>query len=128
MSFFSIEGNPAVSGSLALIAGNLLGSSVDKLTMVLAEKADITGSMSLSPSARAIVNSSIAILFEVGALGLGTQFVVNALPWIQSDPSAFTLWIAGIMISSDGLRHSLATLNEALWAPAIGGGKVIPPQ
>lgn len=128
MAFFSIEGNPAFSGSLALVAGTLLGSSVDKLTLVLSKKADITSQMSLSPSARAIVNSSLAILFEVGAIGLGTQFVVNALPWIQTDPSAFTLWIIGVMISTDGLRHSLSTLNEVLWDPMIGGGGVIPAQ
>ena len=106
--------NPVVRGSLSLLAGNLLGSSVDTLIRMLKDRANITEGLPLNSSTKAILDNLISIVLQVGALGLGTHFVSNAFPWMTEDPGSFTLWIIGISNTSNTLRQSIQSLNENL--------------
>ena len=76
----SITNNPVFTGSLALVAGNLLGSSIDKLMGILKERANLTSDLPLNQSSKRILDDSISILLHVGALSLGTSFVFNGPP------------------------------------------------
>ena len=112
--------NPVFGGVLSLLAGNLLGSSVDGLIKVLNDRANLTAALPINASAKRILDNSISILFQVSALSLGTYFVSNAFPWLTSEPAAFTLWVIGITMSSDTLRDSVRALNDSL-RPNFGG-------
>jgi len=109
---FSI--NPVFHGSLALVAGNLLGSVVDTVIMMLNERANLTGSLDLNDSTRKVLDNGISILLHVGFLGFGTSFVTKAFPWITEDSASFTLWIMGISMNSDTLRQNVKVINECL--------------
>ena len=106
--------NPIITGSLYLIAGHLLGSSLNILLGLLNERANLTAQLPLNESTKKIADNVISIVLHVGLLGLGTHFVYNAFPWMSEQPSAFTLWIMGITMSSENLRTSLNELNHLL--------------
>jgi len=106
--------NPVFHGSLALLAGNLLGSSVDTLIKILKDRANLTETLDVKESTKKILDNSISILFHVGAIGLGTHFISTAFPWLTEETTAFTLWILGVTMSSDTLRQNIKDLNESL--------------
>ena len=116
--------NPVFGGVLALMAGNLLGSSVDGLIKVLEDRANLTSALPLNESTKKILDKTISILFQVSALSLGTYFVSSAFPWITSDPGAFTLWVLGIGMSSTTLKDNVLGLNNSLRSNVGGGGEV----
>jgi len=107
--------NPVITGSLSLVSGNLLGSSVDTLMGMLKERSsDLTAGLSLNESSKRILDDLISIVLHVGLIGLGTHFVSNAFPWLSEEPSAFTLWIVGMTMSSNNLRKNLRDFNRSL--------------
>jgi len=75
---FSI--NLVFHGSLALVAGNLLGSVVDTVIKMLNERANLTGSLDLNDSTRKVLDNGISVLLHVGFLGFGTSFVTKEFP------------------------------------------------
>jgi len=104
--------NPIITGSLSLVTGHILGSSVNKLMGLLNERANLTSALPLNESTKKITDDFISIIFHVGLLGFGTHFISNAFPWISEQPSAFTLWIMGITMSSQNLKRSLEDITN----------------
>ena len=88
--------NPVFHGSLSLIAGNLLGSTVDTLVRSLNERANLTSSLDITESTKKILDNSISILFHVSFLGLGTHCISNSFPLITEVNASFTLLLMGI--------------------------------
>jgi hypothetical protein len=109
-----MSSNPVIAGSLSLVAGNLLGASIDNLMTLLMERANLTKELPLTESTKRIADDIISIILHVGLLGLGTHFVSNAFPWMSEQPASFTLWIMGITMTSNNLKRSLRDLNNVL--------------
>jgi hypothetical protein len=109
----SLTSNPVVQATLSLIAGNVLGSSVDTLVTTLDERLKLSGYIGESH----LVDSSLSLLMRVGILGLGTHFITNAFPWLAEDTTSFSLWIVGIVVTSGTLIKKLRDFNGALWLP-----------
>ena len=118
--------NPVVSGSLSLLAGNLLGWSIDNLMSALTIRANLTAQLPLNASTKRVLDNGISVLLHVGLLGLGSQLVTNAMPWITEDPAALTLWIVGLSMHLTTLKESVSSLNNVLTisrdpAPEVAG-------
>jgi len=109
-----MNSNPVVRGSLSLLAGNLLGTSVDTIIRILNDRTNLTEGLGLNTSTKKVLDNLISVILQVGGLGIGTHFVSNAFPWMTEDPGAFTLWIIGISMTSNTLRQNIKTLNETL--------------
>ena len=109
--------NPVFTGSISLIAGNILGSSANKITELLGQRLNITATLSLSPTAKSLLDTSLSILLHAGLVGLGTHFVSKSFPWLTEDPAAFSLFILGLLMSSGNLSSSLNEFNRVLWLP-----------
>jgi hypothetical protein len=109
--------NPVVTGTLSLVAGNLLASSVGRFSQVIETHFDVAKTISLSGSSRTILDNSISILFQAGLIGVGSTFIERAFPWLTTESASFALFVLGISMSSQHLQNCLIELNKALWVP-----------
>jgi len=112
-----MEKNPIFAGSVSLISGNLLGSSVSRLVALMDARLDF----GLSGQTKKFVDLSLKLAFHVGLLSLGTHFMSNAFPFLTEDPSAFTLYGLGLIMTSTSLADTLNQWNGMLRAPQEAG-------
>jgi len=111
--------NAFVTGLVGFLSGDLLGSAVNRFSKVLLERINLgTAFGTLGPST-GIIEKMIGTAFHVGLLSVGAELLTNALPWLTTEPSAYSMFILGLVMTNESLRANINFLNRAFWLPSV---------
>ncbi|MFA5656454.1 MAG: hypothetical protein WDA37_06885 [Dysgonamonadaceae bacterium] len=113
-----ITPNAFITGTGGLLAGNLLGSAVNRLGRILRNHINISGLTGRKGAAADTLDEAVALLLHVGALAVGAELVANAIPWITTEPGAYSMFMLGLLHTSDSLREGMKVVNRFFWLPA----------
>jgi hypothetical protein len=111
MSAISGLFNPILTGGSALVAGNLMGSLVDRVVVLLMDRANQIKQLQNISTVGTLIEALMSSALQVGLLSLGISVLSGGLPWITSEPSALILFALGIFGSSKTLQLNLDVLN-----------------
>ena len=107
--------NPLLSAGVAMMAGDVMGIAIDTLM----QKFDgVVRSMDLdkkmSAKTYSLLDSVLGVFLHVGVIGLGTELLSRAVPWIFEEPAGLTLFILGLYNTSPHLTLHLNSVNEQI--------------
>jgi transcriptional regulator GlxA family with amidase domain len=125
----SLVGNSTVATSVvSLFAGNLVGSATNKVMEIIEDRMDVTSRLGLSLPSKTLLDNALHLVLHVGVLGLGTELVTNAMPWLTEDTASFSMWLIGLVSTSGRLKRNLFALNASLFLPVEQKLPLIPPE
>lgn len=102
---------------MALVAGNLVGSSANRVVELMDERLDLTSKIGLSAPTKSILDHILHLFLEISLVNMGGEFVVNAMPFLAEGTGPFSMWILGLLMNSESLKHHLMELNKIFFLP-----------
>lgn len=118
--------NAFLSGIVGLLAGDLLGSAVNRFSKVLLEHINLGSMLSSQGPSATLFEKAIGTAFHVGLLAVSSELVTNALPWLSTEPSAYSMFMLGLLMTNETLRENLDSINRAFWLPSIPPPQLAP--
>ena len=103
-----------VDSSVALFVGHSIGTVSDRVVAVIDERLKMNERLSMDSTTGSLLDSVLGIFLHVGLISVGTKLATNALPNMISDPSAFALFMMGIVMTSQHLAGHLKVINTIL--------------
>lgn len=107
--------SPLAQGSLALMAGNFIGTLADKVATLVDKRVRMLEALRAGERTGSLLDSLLGIFLHMGVLSLGTEFTISALPFIYGDAPSFVLFNIGLFATSQHLIEHLGTLNSLLF-------------
>ena len=107
--------NPILGGTLALITGNFIGSISDRVCAFLSTKdmvVSLTGGHFQEGATFNLVDSLSSLFVQVGCIAAATEIATNAMPFMVTDSSAFTMYMMGIWSTAKGIKRNLRRIND----------------
>jgi hypothetical protein len=104
-----------INGSLAVIAGDVLGLTVDRFVSIILDRFYPSIDKYISVHNKELVNLVTAIGLEVTMLTVGIRFMSNAFPWMTVDPAGFTLFMIGLSMNTSSLKSNVKLLNDNIF-------------
>jgi len=122
------QNNPVLAGAVGLFAGDLLGAAVNRFVTVVAERATLSSVLGIVNKERAgFLDNLFATVLHIGALAFGVEMLVQALPWLSLEPSSYSLFVMGVLLTSEGLRQNLDKFNRFFSFPSVPSSLIIGP-
>lgn len=107
---------PIVTGSFAVIAGNVMGTLIDKSMEVFDERFKMTNVLSsIGPEKASLLDSILGVFIHVGIIGIGCELLARATPWIFEDPAGFSLFMMTLWATSPHLEKHVKQVNTILF-------------
>lgn len=113
--------SPILNGSLSLITGNFLGATGDRIIHTLNTRRQMVEKIAIGDAS--LIDLILDIFFHVGVISFTTHMVSKGLPFITEDPAAFTLFMLGVLTTSENLAANLKRLNNILLNNKEGGAE-----
>lgn len=112
----SLASNTILTGTLAMITGDIVGSLVDHMANMIDQRVRSISALHLDDGTvgASLLDTSLALFIHSGMLIISTEFSTAALPWITQDSSALVLFFLGLWATSPHLVSHLKDLNKLL--------------
>jgi hypothetical protein len=119
--------NPFISGIIGILAGDLLGSAVNRFSKVLLEHINLGGVFGHQGPSINIIDRAVGATFQVGLLSVGAELITSAIPWIASEPSAYSMFMLGLLMTNENLRTNMDFINRSFWLPSVPPSVILAP-
>lgn len=104
--------NSVFSGSVALLAGNFVGSITDRIADLINTRMYMIRHARLGEIPTSLIEAGISLVFQTGMMASGTNIVITGLPWITEDPGSLALYILGLLTTTNVLKKRLNEINH----------------
>lgn len=111
--------NPFISGIVGLLTGDLLGSAINRFSKVLLEHINLGSVLGHQGPSTGILDKAVGAAFHIGLLSVGSELITNAIPWIATEPAAYSMFMLGLLMTNESLRSNMDFINKAFWLPSI---------
>jgi hypothetical protein len=108
-----------LEGTIAVIAGNFVGAISDRVVTIIDARVRMLESLQLGERTGSLLDSILGVFLHMGLITLGTGIIVESMPWMVQNPSAFTLFGMAVASTSPHLDNHLKILNSILFDEAL---------
>jgi hypothetical protein len=107
--------NPVLTGSFALLSGDLVGTLLDRVMRTFDERMkSVSVVSSLGNGLGNLVDTSLGIFLHVGIISLSSELLARSVPWMFSEPAGYTLYLLALSTTSPHLFEHLKKFNDIL--------------
>lgn len=118
-----MNSNPIVTGSFAVITGDVMGLLVNRLMETVGDRMKLSTVLTtLGPDMGNALDAALNIFLHVGITSIGCEIVSRAMPWIFEEPAGYSLFLITFMINSPRLTENIQQFNKFLTARRIDEG------
>jgi hypothetical protein len=107
--------NPLINATLAAIVADFIGELSDRIVSLIETRVRLVESVKVGAKNTSLMDALLGTFLHVGFLSLGTNFAVEALPWLTQDAGAYMVFALVLGFRIPQLGRHLRILSDMVF-------------
>lgn len=107
--------NPLINVTLAALIADFMGELSDRVVSIVETRLRLEESVKVGAKNTSLLDALLGTFLHVGFLSLGTNFAVEALPWLAEDPGAYMVFVLVLSSRIPQLKRHLSILSDMVF-------------